>query len=369
MALFGRVSQPVGLDIGSEVLRVAQIKPGTDPLLIKFAQQKTAGCLVDGEPTDVDALATAISDLWKKSGISERRVVLGISNQKVIVRLLTMPYMEKDDLKSAIQFQAQDNIPIPIEETILDYQITNDFTNQDNERTLQVVLVAAQKEMIQNHISALEKAKLRPYVVDVASFALGRSLLGKEAVVPDDKELERDSKVVGLVDIGESVTNISVIQNRTPLFSRVTPLADNAFVKAISDTLATPMEEAAKLKDEIGFPKQGAELTEGLKKSQLEKGEKVRSILSTEAIKFVDEIKRSFDYGLTEAVKSEELTEIIISGVGAQNKNLTSYFADSYPKVSVGDPLSTVALAPGLSFDKQTGYSIALGLALRGLNE
>lgn len=369
MALFGRVSQPVGLDIGSEVIRVAQIKPAADPVLIKFGQQKTEGCLVDGEPTDVDALATAISDLWKKAGIAERRVILGISNQKVIVRLLTMPYMEKDDLKSAIQFQAQDNIPIPIEETILDYQVINDFTNKDNERTVQVVLVAAQKEMIQNHISALEKAHLRPYVVDVSSFALSRSLLGKEAVVPDDKELEKSAEAIGLVDIGESVTNISVVQNRTPLFSRVTPLGDNTFVKAISDAMAIQMDEASKLKDKIGFPKQGAKFTEGLKKSQLEKGEKVRGILATEAKKFIDEIKRSFDYGLGEAVTSEELSELIISGAGAQNNNLLSYLDDAYSKVSVGDPLSAVALAPGLSFDKQTGYAIALGLALRGLNE
>lgn len=369
MALFGRVSQPVGLDIGSEVIRVAQIKTPETPILIKFGQQKTQGCLVDGETTDVDALAAAIGELWKKAGISERRVILGISNQKVIVRLLTMPYMEKDDLKSAIQFQAQDNIPIPIEETILDYQVINDFTNEDNERSVQVVLVAAQKEMIQNHISAVERARLRPYVVDVSSFALSRSLLGREAVVPDDKELEKSAEAIGLVDIGESVTNISIVQNHTPLFSRVTPLADNAFVKAISDALAIEMDEARKLKEEIGFPQQGGELTEGLKKSQLEKGENVRNILNSEATKFMDEIKRSFDYGLAEAIASDELSELIVSGVGAQNKNFLSYFAEAYPKVNIGDPLSAVNLAPGLSLEKQTGYAIALGLALRGLNE
>ena len=369
MAVFGKVTQAIGLDIGSEVIRVAQLKPSADPILIKHGWLKTEGCLVDGEITDVEALANQVSNLFRLANISERRVILGISNQKVIVRLLTMPYMEKEDLKGAIQFQAQENIPIPVEDTILDYQVINDYTNEDNERTLQVVLVAAQKEMVQHHIAALEKAKLRPYIVDVASFALSRSLLGKEAIVPDDKELAKSTEAIGFLDIGETITNISIVQNRTPLFSRVMPMGDSTFVKAISDSLAVSLEEARKLKEEIGFSKQGAGLTDDLKKSQLEVGEKVRNILADEVLKFTNEVKRSFDYGLTENTKNDELSELLISGVGSLNKNFVSYLKESYPKVSIGDTLSAVTLAPGVQLEDTTGYAISIGLALRGLDE
>lgn len=368
MALFGRVAQPVGLDIGSDVIRVAQIKPASDPILIKFGHKKTDGCLADGETTDVDALASSISDLWKQTNISERRVILGISNQKVIVRLLTMPYMEKDDLSSAIQFQAQDNIPIPIEEAIIDYQVINEFTNADNQKMVQVMLVAAQKEMIQKHIAALEKAKLKPYIVDVSAFALSRSLLGKEAVVPDEKELEKSTKAIGFLDIGESVTNISIVQNRNSLFCRVVPIGDSTFVKAISDILAVSLDEAYKLKSDIGFPKHGEELTSGLKKAQLESGEKVRSVLGEEAVKFVNEIRRSFEYGLSEAVKSEDLSELIVSGAGASG-NLLSYLKDLYSKVGLGDSLSSVTVASGMQLAEQSAYAIAIGLALRGIDD
>ena len=369
MALFGKVAQAVGLDIGSEVIRVVQLKPSTDPILIKHASLKTEGCLADGEITDVEALANHVSSLFRQANITERRVILGISNQKVIVRLLTMPYMEKDDLKNAIQFQAQENIPIPIEDTILDYQVIKDFTNEDKERTLQIVLVAAQKEMVQHHISALEKAKLRPYIVDVASFALSRSLLGKEAIVPDDKELEKNAAAIGFLDIGESVTNISIVQNRLPLFCRVMPMGEGTFVKAISDALAISLEEALKLKAEIGFSKQGEELTAELKKSELETGGKVRQILTDEVFKFTNEVRRSFEYGLSQNTKNEELDELIISGAGSLSRNLISYFEDAYSKVSIGDPLSAVTLSPSAQLGEANGYAISIGLALRGLDE
>ena len=369
MPVFGKATQPIGLDIGSEVIRVAQIKQASDLLLSKHGELRTHGSLTDGETTDVDALASAISDLWKKANITERKVILGISNQKVIVRLLTMPYMEKDDLKSAVEFQAQDNIPIPVDEAILDYQVINDFKNKDNERTMQIVLVAAQKEMVQSHITALEKARLKPYVVDVSSFALSRSLLGNESVVPDNKEIEKNESPIGILDIGESVTNISIVVKRTPLFSRVITMGDNMFLKAIADSLAVQPEEAKKIKEEIGFPKQGDELTEGLSAKQLEKGEKVRRVLSDEAIKFVGEVKRSFDYGLTETAGDEELSELIVSGSGASNKNILTYLETAYKKVSIGDALSRVNVPAGQSLDDQTGYAIAIGLALRGIDE
>lgn len=369
MALFGKAAQLIGLDIGSDVIRVAQIKQSSDLILSGHGELKTQGCLADGEATDVEALASSISELWKKAQISDRNVVLGVANQKVIVRLLTMPYMEKEDLKSAVQFQAQDNIPIPMDEAILDYQVINDFTNKDDERSIQIILVAAQKEMIQNHIAAVEKAKLKPYAVEVSSFALGRSLLGNEPVVPDDKQIEKNEKPIGILDIGESVTNISIIKNRIPLFSRVITIGENTFVKAVADALAIQPEEAKKIKTEIGFSKQSEELTKDLKKDQLEKGEKVRTVLSDEAIRFVGEVKRSFEYGLTETVGNEDLSELIVSGMLISNENLLSYFEDAYVKVNTGDALSKVSLPAGQTIDNQSSYAISIGLALRGLDE
>jgi len=369
VALFGKVAHPIGLDIGSNVLRVAQLKPASSPILTKYSKRRTEGCLVDGEVTYVDVLAKEINNLLKQAGISAKRVILGISNQKVIVRLLTMPYMEKDDLDNAIQFQAQDNIPIPVEEAILDYHIVNEFKNEDNERSYQIILVAAQREMIESHIRALEKAKLKPYAVDVSSFALSRSLLSREAVVPDEKELEKNTKAIGFLDIGETVTNISIVQNRMPFFSRVTPIGDATFVKAVADNLAISIEEAQKQRDEIGFSKPGADLEDGLKKSQLEVGKKVRKVLSGEVTKFVNEVRRSFEYGLTETTKSEDLNELIISGEGAQDTNLVAYLKKSYPKVTVGNIFNSIAMQNKDQLKKQSAYAIAVGLALRGIDE
>jgi type IV pilus assembly protein PilM len=85
------------------------------------------GAVVDGDIVDPSAVASAIRELWRQPGIKGRDVVTGISNQKVVVRLIDLPFMEREELQGAIQYQAQDYIPIPIEDAILDFQIIGDY--------------------------------------------------------------------------------------------------------------------------------------------------------------------------------------------------------------------------------------------------
>jgi type IV pilus assembly protein PilM len=372
VGLFGKINSPVGLDISGNTIRVAQLKPySPKPVIIKYGEVAVTQAVKDGEIIDVDMVAKAIQDLWRTANITERRVVLGISNQKVIVRLISLPFMSEDELKSAIEFQAQDHIPIPVEEAILDFQVVGEFTNEDNEKMMEVVLVAAQKDMVTNQMKALEKAKLRPYVVDLSSFALVRSLLEKPPIVPEDKEIEKAKKAVGIVNIGEEITNIVISENYIPRFTRVTSVADESFTKAIADNMAVDLAEAQRFKDDFGFQPVGKTKQKKLKKSEQEKADKVRSILDEEAIRFVSELKRSFDYALSESLKSEKIDRIIISGFGSTVPNLADQIKESFRcTIEMGNPTVSVSSDSQKEFEeKSTNYSISVGLALRGLEE
>ena len=126
---FGGVPLPVGLDIGTDFIRVAQIKPSSsgNALVAYGAVGMPFGAVVEGEIVDPEAVSGAIKELWKRTGLRVKDVCIGVSNQKVVVRLIDLPFMEREELAGAIQYQAQDYIPIPVEEAILDFQIIGDY--------------------------------------------------------------------------------------------------------------------------------------------------------------------------------------------------------------------------------------------------
>src|SRR3972149_3095710 len=117
----GRKSAPIGLDIGTNLFRAAQLAPGSPkPHLINYGSIKVpVGAVVEGEIVDVEAAAYALSQLWKTAGFATKDVVIGIASQRVVVRLVAMPYMEQSELAGAIQFQAQDYIPKRYQELVL----------------------------------------------------------------------------------------------------------------------------------------------------------------------------------------------------------------------------------------------------------
>ena len=98
------------------------------------------------------------------------------------MRLIDLPYMERNELAGAMQYQAQDYIPIPVDEAVVDFQVIGDYMTPTDEHMMEVLLVAAQRDMIATAVSALEGAGLRPYQVDVTAFALVRALLGNDPI-------------------------------------------------------------------------------------------------------------------------------------------------------------------------------------------
>ncbi len=367
---FGAAPPPVGLDIGTDYIRVAQIKQsGSGNVLTAYGSVAMPfGAVVEGEIVDPDAVSGALKELWKRTGIRSKDVSIGVSNQKVVVRLIDLPYMERDELAGAIQYQAQDYIPIPIEEAIIDFQIIGDYMTPADEHMMEVLLVAAQRDMIGSAVAAVEAAGLRLAQVDVTAFALVRALLGTTTGWLAD-EGDAPGEALGVVHISSGLTNIAVVERGIPRFTRVSSLAGNQFTQAIANILNLTFDEAEALKIRAGLPSiDGAHEPVDAEDSQLIQA--AQDALEREANKFIAEVRRSLDYYLTQSTQVGTIRRIYLTGTGSQLKNLPSYLEKGLQtQVILGDALAQIqasgAVEQAVHADRM-GCAAAIGLALGG---
>jgi type IV pilus assembly protein PilM len=373
---FGKSSAPIGLDIGTSLFRAVQLAPGSDkPVLQNFGSIKVpVGAVVEGEIVDIEAAAYALTHLWKSTGLSVKDVVIGVGSQRVVVRLVTLPYMDQAELHGAIQFQAQDFIPIPVEEAIIDAQIIREVLGENEERMMEVLLVAAQKDMINNTVAAVEQAGLKPQVIDLSAFAIVRSLLpAGDFTLPEADQEGAPGSAVALINISAGLTNIVVVEDGIPRFARVTPLAGNDLTQSIADSLGITFEEAEEIKTKAGLaPIDGpAEaLSESLPDNLKAHTEAARNIMENQINHFIAEIRRSLDYYLTQATQVRNINRLILSGAGSKLKNFPAYLERGLQaKVELGDPLAPVSVSPRLAgnsaMEDEMSLAIGIGLAMR----
>lgn len=228
----------IGLDIDRGSLKAVQVSGGSGGYTLQHVgyHRLPPGVVVDGEVADHDLLAAEIKEFWNSHSFKGKSVVLGISNQKVVVRMVDFPRLPLDDLDTAIGFEAQDHIPMPLDEAIMDYVVLGPAAEgSDLDR---VLIVAAQKEMVSRYSSAARAAGLRPVGVDVKALALTRSVFLK------DEQNEEDA--VLLLDIGSELTNLIVYQGGSPALTQFVPGGSLYFIQAVADAADISDEEAEK---------------------------------------------------------------------------------------------------------------------------
>lgn len=363
----GTQPMPIGLDIGTDHLRAAQLKPaGAGYTLAGYGMVNVPmGAVVEGEIVDVEAVSAAIKELWRRSGMRSKDVAIGVSNQKVVVRLIDLPFMERAELEGAIQYQAQDYIPIPVEDAILDFQIIGDYMTPADEHMMEVLLVAAQRDMITSAVAAVEGAGLRLSHIDVTSFAIVRAILGEsDSVLPGEDQ--ESGEAVGVIHISSGLTNIVVVEKGVPRFTRVSSIAGNQFTQAIANVLNLTFDEAEDLKVRAGLPN-----IDGGEEPAVDQSVQVaRDALEREVNKFIAEVRRSLDYYLTQATQIRTIKKIYLTGSAAQLLHMASYLEKGLQaQVVVADPLSRVQLASAVqqvATEDRMGAAPAIGLAMGG---
>ncbi len=365
----GSTQPPIGLDIGTDYVRAARVRPSSGGFALSVYDKMPLpfGSVVEGEIVDPQAAASAISQLWKHGGFKHKDVAVGVANQKVVVRLIDLPYMEKAELAGAIQYQAQDYIPIPVEEAILSHEVIGDYMTPADEHMMEVLLVAAARDMIGGVVDTVEAAGLRLERIDLTAFALVRALLGVDSdVLPD----EDAGGATGLIHITSGLTNIVVVERGVPRFTRVSSIAGKQFTQAIANVMNLTYDEAEELKIKVGLPRIDGEpsLLAGV---ESEVAEVAHQALEREANRFIGEVRRSIDYYLTQATQVRTIRRIVLTGSGAMLKNLSNYLEKGLQTpVLLGDPLArvqTLGDSEQSVLDDRLGSATAIGLALGGV--
>ena len=346
----------VGLDLGSYAVRAVELSLGNgQPTLERFAQVTLPpGAIRDGEVVDAGAVSATIRRLWTDGGFRAKRVVVGVANQRVIVRLAEMPTMSDADLQASLQYEAQELIPIPVDDAILDFQILDDVLTNDGDPRMRVLLAAAQRDMVRNHLAAVEGAGLRADVVDVVPFAMVRAL----GYASNPFEFEGGAEAV--VCIGGGVTNVVVHEQGVPRFVRVLLVGGDDVTEAIARELDVPVDQAEGLKRQadIGSPDPGVARA----------GQVVRDRLAP----LVEEVRGSLDYYLAQS-QSSAIGRILVTGGGSRMPGLMERLqAQLGANVEPAHPLAGMRIGKGIGLgeaelaDIEALLTVPIGLAMAG---
>lgn len=366
---FGSDQSVVGLDIGAEHIRLAQVKQtGSGFMLTAYGRVDVPmGAVADGEVFDVGAVSASIKELWRRSNVRGKNICTGVANQRVIVRLIDLPYMERAELQSAIQYQAQDYIPMAVEESIIDFQIIGDYTTSTDEHMMEVLLVAAHRDMIANTVAAVEGAGLKLNQIDVSSFAIVRALMGMTtSVLPED-----EGQATAIVHMSSDITNIAVVERGVPRFNRISSLAGGTFTQAIAASMNLGFEEADRLKVLVGLPDIATGESGSYPGVSPDQVHAAQQALEREANKFIAEVRRSLDYYMTQASRVRAIQRILLSGSASQLRHFQEYLSKGVQvQVQLADPLDRIQVSAGARqavMDDRMGCAAAIGLALGGL--
>jgi type IV pilus assembly protein PilM len=212
-----RKHQLVGLDIDPAGVAVAQVAVNGHVEVERAAfAELEPGVVRDGEVVDAEALTDVLKALWRDNKGLDRRVRIGIANQKVAVRLVELPPVEdRKALEAALRFQAADQIPMPLEHAVLDFHPIGIADSGAGPRQ-RAVVVAARRDMVERLLHVVRNAGLRPEGVDLAAFALVRALHRPAAAEPGEPV---DAERVLFLWVG-GLTNLAVAHGSTCVFSR-----------------------------------------------------------------------------------------------------------------------------------------------------
>ncbi|HVM14962.1 MAG TPA: type IV pilus assembly protein PilM [Egibacteraceae bacterium] len=350
----------IGLDIGSSAVRAVQLerRRGRPFQLSRHREAELpAGAVVDGEVAEPDAVADVLREVWAQAGLRDRTVALGLASPRVTVRQMDLPALPEGELGDAVRLQAEDQLPMPVEQALLDHMVVERYDVVEERSNVRVLLVAAERDMVERLLAAVTAAKLRPALVDLDAFALLRSLTttladGEPPAVSDGAE--------AIVDVGAAITKIAVHRAGNPLFVRMVRLGGDAATRELQRILELSWEEAehAKLAASEAMAA-GRELDP--------EDERV-GVLQGGVQRVISEVRHSLDFFRRE--HDVEVLRVLLSGRGSLAPNLADRLeAVLELPVELGNPLHAIDVAearraPNGFHEEERSLGVAVGLAM-----
>ncbi len=341
----------LGLDIGSSSVKLARLKQTKRGYaLLNFASAPLPPeAIVDGALMNSAAIVSAIQDLLAQNKIKAKEVAIGVSGHSVIIKKITLPKMTQDELDESIQWEAEQYIPFDVKDVNIDTQILGE--KGDGTGQMDVLLVAAKKDMINDYVSVVTEAGLQPAVVDVDAFAVQNMFEANYEQVPGE--------TVVLINAGASVVNINVVAGGTSTFTRDITVGGNQFTEEIQKQLNVSYDEAEALK--VGGHGGDADAVVP---------QEVERVLQGVAEQMAGEIQRSLDFYAATAADSH-IAKVYLSGGAARVPALFKVIEQRVGvPVEILNPFKAIEV-DNRKFDPQhileiaPAAAVAVGLALR----
>jgi len=334
-----------GLDIGVNSIKAVCLKPEKDKYrLLSFGITVSPTILESEAKKDHEAIAEAIKKLLLDSGISAKGAVMALPEAKVFSRVIELPLLSQDELESAIRWEAEQYIPIPLKEANLDFQIISSSPKGAAEQKMEVFLVAAPKSLVEKYVKILKIADLQPLALETELVAICRTLVGRA------KQEEHNL----LVNISSFGSDLAITKGNQIIFTRSIPTGGNALARAIARDLNIEISQAEEYKKSYGLDE---EKLEG----------KVSGAIKPIFDVVVNEIKKAIIF--YQEKQKLRMENIIICGGTAKLPGVVPYLANALAlEIQVGDPFSNVVYnekqKAELS-DSALLYTTAVGLAMK----
>jgi type IV pilus assembly protein PilM len=349
----------VGLDIEAGSIAAAEVEVnGAVHVSAAAVEPLPAGAFHEGEITDADLLAEALKSLFSSHKLS-KRVRLGIGNQRVVVRTLRLPAIEDHkEMEAAVRFQAQEQIPMPLDQAVLEHQVVGGVPAEEGATPqVDVVVVAARRDMISSFIDPIRRAGLEPVAVDLSAFGMIRALAG-EGIAQDAGEEAGQSagEAILYCNLGD-VMNLAVARERACLFTRVSNAGLEGICGRLGSETGLTGEHATQWLTHVGIA-QPIEAVEG----DPEMVGAVRRVLEDGVSGLVDELRLSLDYyGAQDS--AVPVGRIVLCGPGSAIDGLSSRMEEQ-----VRLPISVSRPSALSGYDESAAARLTLpyGLALEG---
>lgn len=363
-----------GLDISDLSLKIIKLKKKRGVLsLASFGETEIKpGIIRAGEIKDEKKLAEIIKEAIKKvkgEKLKTKYVVASLPEEKAFLQVITLPKMSEEDLKSAVIYEAENYIPLPIDQVYLDSQIVPPV--YDHLDHFDVLIAALPKKTVDPYLSCLKSAGLKPKALEIESLAIGRALIKNELT----------TSPVLLIDIGATRTSFIIFSGHALRFTSSIPVSSGNFTEIISKALGIDLAEAEKLKIKYGLEEKIQIKIKGEKiEKEREKG-KIFEALVPALVDLVQQIKRCLIYYQTHASHEhlppdgKGVSKILLCGGGANLKGLTDFLSLQLKiPTELGNPWINILPESQkevreLPFEESLKYTTALGLALRGIKE
>jgi type IV pilus assembly protein PilM len=347
----------VGLKIGASQLAAARVANNGSAELLQVARQPLdPGIVVGGELRDPEALTEALKEFFSTHNLPKRGVRLGIANNRIGVRTFEIAGIEdQKQLANAIRFRAQEALPIPIDEAVLDYVVLGEGVDAEGQPTRRILLVVAYRELIDRYAEACRKAGITLAGIDLEAFALLRALQAPQDGVGNDP-----SAALVAVAIGHERSTFAVSNGRVCEFTRVLEWGGAAINVAIARVLNAAPSEVEGVKHSLTLT--DSTVPEGLSAADATKAvEATRKAIQT----FARELVSSLQYYQNQP-GSLGIAEIVLTGGTAHLPGLAGELERLIGvRVRVGDPLGRMKVSKRVGEPEQIGsLAVAIGLGI-----